>query len=93
MNMSHCEVADILNKIFPGIEARAGYIGSDENPCFKIFTNIDIGMNQTLSLSVPEGKITAMTIIQLIRAIMRMNNTKTVSPAVAQMLNAVRYAS
>jgi hypothetical protein len=58
-----------------------------------IFTNIDIGMNQPLSLSIPEGDVSALTIVQLIKQIMRMNNTKTVSPAVAQMLNAVRYAS
>ena len=91
MNMSHCKVADILNKIFPGIEARAGYIGSDENPCFKIFTNIDIGMNQRLNIELPDGVVSAATIARVIGHVM-MFNKATLSPAVAQMVTAVEYS-
>jgi hypothetical protein len=99
MKTSHEQAANILNKIFPNIEARSGYIGncsltgSYDNRSFKIFTNVDIGGIQPLSINLPAGDVSGLTIARMINTVLMANNTKTVSPAVAQMLNAVRYES
>lgn len=98
MKTSHQEAANILNKIFPGLEARAGYIGncspcgSNDDRCFKIFTKLDIGGVNPLSIELPAGDVSAATIARLIGRVMMFNNTKTISPAVAQMVTAVEYS-
>ena len=102
--MNHDQGAQILNRLFPGIEARSGYIGNC-SPCgthddraFRIFTKIDIrnpiwGTRETLSINVAAGEATAMTDAQCALQILRCDNRQRVSPAVAQVLNAVRYAA
>ena len=97
MNTSHEQAANILNKIFPGIEARSGYLGNIErwgdDRLFRIFTNIDIGGVNNFSIDIPAGPVSAATLVRCVLMILRWDNRQTVSPAVAQMLNAVRHAS
>ena len=99
MKTSHEQAANILNKIFPGIEAHSGYIGncspcgSYDNRSFRIFTNIDIGGVNRFSIDIPAGEVSATTLARCVLMILRWDNRQTVSPAVAQMINAVRHAS
>lgn len=102
--MTHEQVAQILNRLFPGIEAKSGYIGNCspdgkyDDRAFRIFTKIDIGNSiwgtpETLSINIPRGEATAVTLTQCILQVLRWDNRQSVSPAVAQILNAIRYGS
>lgn len=97
--MTHTQVAETLNRLFPSIEASSGYIGncspcgSYDNRSFKIFTNIDIGGVNSLSIDIPAGPVSAATLVRCVLIILRWDNRQEVSPSVAQMLNAVRHAA
>jgi|DEB0MinimDraft_6_1074348.scaffolds.fasta_scaffold44648_3 hypothetical protein len=102
--MTREKVAQILNGLFPEIKARSGYIGNC-SPCgkydgraYRIFTKIDIGMSifgepQFLSINLPDGEVTALTVARCVSDVLRWDNRQSVSPAVAQILSAVRYAA
>ena len=92
MNITHQEATNKLNKIFPGIRARCGYIGNcspcgtRDDRCFRIWTTIDTGDRYCLSMDIPTGKVSAAVMVGLIRKVLRFSKLRT-TPAVAQMLS------
>ena len=98
--MTRDQAAEILNKLFPGIKARAGYIGNvgvyGDDRSFRIFTNIGIGNDywnkpQVLSINIPAGEVSAETLTRCVLQVLRYDSSQSVSCAVSQMLTAVQY--
>jgi hypothetical protein len=97
--MTHAQVAELLNRLFPNIEARSGYIGNCspigkyDDRLFRIFTNIDVGGWNSFSIDLPAGDAGASDVVRCVLQVLRWDKRQEVSPSVAQMLNAVRHAA